>query len=243
MNSAQRNQLRPRRSPTFLRLRYRKAEQFLVSYCTNISRGGMFVKTNQPLEPGTRLEASLDIPGIPTPTVLHAEVRWVRPQGDSFGPAGMGLGFEGIDDSLGEAIDHIVELARPLAIDIVGPNDLGSRHLAALVQALVACKVRHHELRASTASRVQNGDLVIVDLDAYGERALALLELLHQSNPGHSMLALATTKDRDLHQRASSFARVVGTPVDPNDFQSRVLEALCDVQVVPSEDAEKVKER
>jgi lipoprotein-anchoring transpeptidase ErfK/SrfK len=36
-----------------LEVRYRNAGQFLVSYCTNLSRGGLFVSTREPETIGT----------------------------------------------------------------------------------------------------------------------------------------------------------------------------------------------
>ena len=61
-----------------LQLQYRSAGHLLVNYCTNLSRGGLFVPSTEPLPVGTQLQLELTVPGDATTTVLEGEVRWVR---------------------------------------------------------------------------------------------------------------------------------------------------------------------
>ncbi|MBK8720630.1 MAG: PilZ domain-containing protein, partial [Deltaproteobacteria bacterium] len=66
------------RASVVLQLQYRSTSHLLVSYCTNLSRGGLFVPTQEPLSPGSRLTVSLQVPGAMEPIEAEAEVRWVR---------------------------------------------------------------------------------------------------------------------------------------------------------------------
>ena len=229
MKHAEATPERERRAPIVLRVGYRNAGQFLVSYCTNLSRGGVFVRTPTPLTPGTTVRLDLKIPGRDSLTAVMATVRWVRERANRFGPPGMGLAFDNLEHSLGFAIDGLVAEAQPLRIDLVGPNALGSRHLGALVQSLLNCKVHHRELRRHVARRCATADLVIVDLQPQNAEALSLLESLATSVDAPPVMALCASSEQELAQTASEHARVVSTPVDRGEFQRSILETLSQV--------------
>jgi uncharacterized protein (TIGR02266 family) len=61
----------------------------------NISRGGMFVTTEQAHAVGERLGLQFRLPELETPLSVQAEVRWIRSSGPTRGetPAGIGLLF------------------------------------------------------------------------------------------------------------------------------------------------------
>ncbi len=86
------------RVPIELRIDYRKLNTFFADYTKNISRGGTFIKTDKPLDIGTRFLFSLWLPNRGEPVELHGEVRWVRRPGepasdDGEDEAGMGIRF------------------------------------------------------------------------------------------------------------------------------------------------------
>ena len=197
---------RPKRTPVVLQLNYRNAGHLLVSYCTNLSRGGMFVHAREPQDPGTSVLVNLSVPGYSEQLEVTAEVRWSRYEADASGPPGMGLRFEGIDEILGAAIDDIVVHAQPMEIVLLGTQDLGSRHLAALIETLVKCQVKHLKLRAGVASQLRDADLVIVDLEPAPTDAMALLAELRATPPSPPVLALCNRDKTDLRQQASKHA-------------------------------------
>ena len=215
-----------------LEVRYRNAGQFLVSYCTNLSRGGLFVSTGTPEPVGTEIVLSLRVPGRALPVTLRARVRWSRAEDTDNGPAGMGLSFADVDGVLGDHIDQLVSNASPLNIDLVGRNDHASAHLHALLRSLVTCETRQLALRKGVAQTIARADLVVVDVDGDSALAIDLLQDLQSRAEPPPILALCSGRDPDLRARVSRYASVVPTPVDKRELQLKVLETLGQVQFV-----------
>jgi uncharacterized protein (TIGR02266 family) len=215
-----------------LEVRYRNAGQFLVSYCTNLSRGGLFVSTRTPEPVGTELVLSLRVPGRALPVSLRAQVRWNRPDDNEEGPAGMGLSFADVDAMLGEHIDKLVGSAEPLHIDLVGRSDHASAHLHALLRSLVTCETRQLALLPNVAQMIGRADLVVIDIDSDPASALALLDDLHHRDEPPPTLGLCGARDPELRARVGRRATVVPTPVDKRELQLKVLETLGQVQFI-----------
>jgi uncharacterized protein (TIGR02266 family) len=215
-----------------LEVRYRNAGQFLVSYCTNLSRGGLFVSTRTPEPIGTELVLSLRVPGRALPVTLRATVRWNRREDEEAGPAGMGLSFADVDAVLGEHIDRMVSTAAPLRIELVGRSDHASAHLHALLRSLVNCQTRQLSLRPGAAALVGPVDLVVVDVDGDPRNGVDLIEGLQMREDPPPIIALCGSRDPELRARASRYATLVPTPVDKRELQLKVLETLGRVQTV-----------
>lgn len=215
-----------------LEVRYRNAGQFLVSYCTNLSRGGLFVSTREPEPIGTELVLSLRVPGRSSPVSLRARVRWTRVEDNADGPAGMGLSFADVDGVLGEHIDHLVTNAEPLHVDLVGRSDHASAHLHALLRSLVTCETRQLALRPGVAEVIGRADLVVVDVDSDPAAAVDFLDKLSQREDPPPVLALCGDRDPDVRARVARCATVVPAPVDKRELQLKVLETLGQVQFV-----------
>ncbi len=81
--------------PLALRVDYDRKNAFIRDYIKNISRGGTFIQTSQPLAVGTRFCFSLHIPDWPVALEFEGEVRWVMPPDRATldQPAGMGVQF------------------------------------------------------------------------------------------------------------------------------------------------------
>lgn len=89
-------------------------ETFLYASITNISELGIFVRTNEPLQVGTRLRLRFTAPGAPDSFVIEGVVQWVNPLrvlGENLNP-GMGVSF--VDLKFDER-ERIVELVRTIA--------------------------------------------------------------------------------------------------------------------------------
>ncbi len=215
-----------------LEVRYRNAGQFLVSYCTNLSRGGLFISTPAPEPVGTSILLSLRVPGRTMPVTMSAVVRWSRLEETDEGPAGMGLNFADIDSMLGDHIDRLVTSAAPLKIDLVGRSDHAGAHLHALLRSLVTCETRTLALRPGIETSIGHADLVVIDVDGHPRNGLALLDALSHREEKLPVLALCAERDSELRGRASKYAVVVPTPVDKRDLQRKVLETLGRVQFV-----------
>jgi uncharacterized protein (TIGR02266 family) len=89
-------------------------DTFLYANITNISELGIFVRTHDPLEVGTRLTLKFAPPESTEPLVLAGQVQWinqVKMLGDNPNP-GMGIRFV---DLTREARQRLIEIVRTIA--------------------------------------------------------------------------------------------------------------------------------
>src|SRR5688572_25461880 len=95
------------RLPISLRVQYRTQGAFLVAYSVNLSKGGIFLETQRPLEIGARVSLAFQVPGL---GALEVEgiVAWVRVGSADGLPDGMGVQFEALDEKHGGRIDEMV---------------------------------------------------------------------------------------------------------------------------------------
>jgi type IV pilus assembly protein PilZ len=97
------------RRPVEIKVDYRSVGRFLTDYSRNLSRGGLFVETCLPLEPGESVRLRLTLPDMETPLALDGVVKWVSRREDDIGhPPGMGIEFVGVDDELRRHVDRLV---------------------------------------------------------------------------------------------------------------------------------------
>src|SRR4051812_10647382 len=92
-------------------------EKFIEKYSGNISRGGIFIKTPQPLPIGKEVLLTVVIPGGSQLIEARGTVSWTRPANDphSGEPAGMGIQFTSLGDGSDKILDAIVRAAPPQA--------------------------------------------------------------------------------------------------------------------------------
>jgi uncharacterized protein (TIGR02266 family) len=78
-----------------LSLTYKDDQAFISAYTSNISTGGLFVKTDKPLRLGDQFLLRLQVPALPEPLKVSCEVAWVRStvEASKKEPAGMGIKF------------------------------------------------------------------------------------------------------------------------------------------------------
>lgn len=227
------------RAGVVLNLQYRNAGHLLASYCTNLSRGGLFVPSDEPLPPDSELTLQLQIPGEDEPVSLAAKVRWVREFDAQEGPAGMGVKFEDVDELLGDRIDTLVSSFIPMRIELCGERPQAWGHVNGLVRSLLTCQTRERVPDATKVDALADADLVIVDLE-HGESAdggLKLLEALAGLDAAPPTIALCPGKDADLRARAGKHARVVPSPIDPTELRTTVLESVTRVRARPADRA------
>jgi type IV pilus assembly protein PilZ len=93
---------------------YKSADNFLFAYITDISAMGIFIRTNAPEPPGTRLNLSFAPPGGPR-LDLEGRVMWVNPfRPGSYDNINPGMGVQFVDLSA-EQREQIVNLVRTFA--------------------------------------------------------------------------------------------------------------------------------
>ena len=78
-----------------LALKFQSRQQFLAAYTGNVSRGGLFIQTQNPLAVRERFLLKLQVPDAEKPLEIICQVAWTRERagnGDTK-PAGMGVKF------------------------------------------------------------------------------------------------------------------------------------------------------
>ncbi len=78
-----------------LSLTYKDDQAFISAYTSNISTGGLFIKTDKPLRLGDQFLLRLQVPSLREPLKISCGVAWVRgpEEATKKEPAGMGLKF------------------------------------------------------------------------------------------------------------------------------------------------------
>jgi type IV pilus assembly protein PilZ len=96
-------------------------DTFLYANITNISEFGIFVRTNEPLEAGTRVTLKFQPPGSREAFVVVGQVQWVNPVrvlSDNPNP-GMGIRFI---DLTREMRERLIDAVRTIAYVHGAPN-------------------------------------------------------------------------------------------------------------------------
>ena len=103
------------RVPIELEVRYKRLNSFFADYTRNISKGGSFIETKNPLPPGTTFLFKLSVPGCPGGFEVAGEV--VRAETGGRG-TGMAIRFNWSDPAARAAFEQQVE---KLMADSLGP--------------------------------------------------------------------------------------------------------------------------
>ena len=81
-----------------IEVRYRTAQEFLSAYSRNISGGGIFIRTAQPLPLNRSVHLRFTLPGIPHRFEVGGIVVWSNPGSDKSAlPSGMGIKLVDLD--------------------------------------------------------------------------------------------------------------------------------------------------
>jgi type IV pilus assembly protein PilZ len=103
-----------------LEVDYGNEENYLFAYIRDISATGIFVRTNSPEPPGTRLNLRFTTPGRRDSFELEGEVIWINPyrpgHSDNLHP-GMGIRFIGLTDDDRERLVEFIKTFAYLADD------------------------------------------------------------------------------------------------------------------------------
>lgn len=107
------------RADVELVIQYARVEQFCQDYARNVSLGGIFIETRQPLEKGTVLQLRFELPGLQEPLSTPARVVRVITPAQATGDErpGMALQFGSLSEEAKQAIDALVMQAMGLDDD------------------------------------------------------------------------------------------------------------------------------
>ena len=105
-----------RRSPRLhheVTVAYRSAGRFLTDWATDISRGGLFINTRNPLALGTVVKLIIQLPGAEFPIDLSGRVtRVVDLDERGSTPPGMAVEFLDLDAERRARLEELVERLR-----------------------------------------------------------------------------------------------------------------------------------
>ncbi|MFP2911695.1 TIGR02266 family protein, partial [Pyxidicoccus sp. 3LFB2] len=92
-----------------MKLKHETVGSFAEEFATNLSPGGMFIRSRTPQPVGTPVKFEVQIAGGVRVLRGNALVRWVREVGDPAGPPGMGLQFEELDMASRALVDMMLQ--------------------------------------------------------------------------------------------------------------------------------------
>jgi uncharacterized protein (TIGR02266 family) len=92
---------------------YKTVDGFITDWAVNISRGGIFINTRQPLAVGTTVRLIISLPDTAFPFDLSGRVTRVNhPHNPSNHVSGMGIEFLDVEEEKRERIERFVERLR-----------------------------------------------------------------------------------------------------------------------------------
>ncbi len=238
MSSSSEDRRQPR-LPISLKVAYRTAGAFLVSYSVNLSKGGIFLETAQPLAVGETVSLGFEVPGAGDLQV-EGVVAWVR-QGSTDGmPDGMGIQFQTLDERYGERIDLMVRNFLGLTVLVVAASPDRLALLARYVRSIITCEIVEATNPQVAEVALEGGpDLVIVDLDVrpdLGMRTIAAARKQAQAQ-AHPIpvILLAGDANARAQAKAAGADEALATPPSYHDLQAAVIRTLSRPSAVAAE--------
>ncbi len=109
-----------------LKLSYGSLDEFVEKFASNVSRGGLFIRTRDPKPVGTTLSFELRLTSGDPVLKGQGVVRWVQLENPTASPPtapGMGVQFTSLDERSREIVDRIVALkGRGGGAQVVAPR-------------------------------------------------------------------------------------------------------------------------
>jgi uncharacterized protein (TIGR02266 family) len=107
------NQRMQQRVHSEIRVQYRTVGSFLSDYVLNLSKGGMFIHTANPLPPESLVRLVFSLPGVPFLFDVTGKVKWAQKDfDDEDNLPGMGIEFVQLDQRVRMRIEAHVEKLR-----------------------------------------------------------------------------------------------------------------------------------
>lgn len=215
------------RAPYVVAVEFRSPSSFLIAYSLNLSRGGIFVETQQLLPPGTPVDLAFRVPAAGE-VMLSGAVSWHREPGSPDGPPGVGVEFTDITAQLGDFIDQLVAGFSGLQVLILASDSKDRASLARMVKSIMASAELLQAGAASVADTLitDDVDLAVIDIDGDPEGGIATLRRAKSLTTPVPAIALASTKRLRDHARAAGADELVGNPPAFEELQVAVMRTL-----------------
>jgi uncharacterized protein (TIGR02266 family) len=134
-----------------VKLKHSDVGSFAEEFATNLSPGGMFIRSRTPQPVGTLVKFEVQIAGGVRVLRGTAVVRWVRDTANSEGPPGMGLQFQDLDPDTQLLINRMLQLSKAAA---GAPAPASSVDADALEKEMLAKGMLDRVGKRITASRL-----------------------------------------------------------------------------------------
>lgn len=225
------------RLPISLKVQYRTTGAFLVAYSINLSKGGIFLETSEPLEVGEHVSLQFEVPGGGS-LAVDGVVAWVRQGSEDGLPDGMGVQFENLDQQYGDRIDGMVRTFVGLTVLVVAASPDRLALLGRYVRSIIACEIV--EATSTDVAEValdERPDLVIVDLDlqpAMGMRVIEAARATQDKRP--PVILLAGDPQARAHGKSAGADESLATPPSYHDLQAAVIRTLSRPETVASQE-------
>jgi type IV pilus assembly protein PilZ len=102
---------RAERADLIVRVDYQTVDELFSEFARNINEGGLFVETENPHPPGTRVDLQFKLPGSDEPVQVRGSVVRTTPGTDE-DPSGMGIVFDELDARTRQRINDLVRRLR-----------------------------------------------------------------------------------------------------------------------------------
>lgn len=218
------------RLPIALEVAYRTAGAFLVSYSINLSKGGIFIETAQPLQPGEAVTLRFDVPGAGALEVVGV-VAWVRTGNPDGLPDGMGVQFDELDQRYGSVIDEMVRNFVGVNVLVVAASPDRLALIGRYVRSIIACEiVEATNAAVAEVALEQLPDLVVVDLDVRPEMGIRCIRAAktHVSGTGRGVPVILLGGDARVRQagKEAGADEALATPPSYHELQAAVIRTL-----------------
>jgi uncharacterized protein (TIGR02266 family) len=216
------------RATVVMEVRYRSTGSFLVSYSLNLSKGGLFLETDDLLPLGTKIPVRFTVPNASAPVETMAQVIWRRevPSADGM-PRGLGLQFDELESNIGAQIDALVRDFGGVRMAAVAGDTPSLARLAQYLRSIINCEVSQHTARqVSEAGFSEVPDLVLLDLDSAGDEGLRAITLGLHWKPNVPTVAVSRIETTRLSAAKAGAAAVLENPPPFKKLRRCILEVL-----------------
>ncbi|MCX5744054.1 MAG: TIGR02266 family protein [Proteobacteria bacterium] len=215
------------RMPYRVHVEFRTASSFLVAYSVNLSRGGLFLETDEDVPTGSVIDLDLRVPGSEMLN-LSGVVTWRRPSDSPDGPPGLGIEFQDVLPTLGTTIDRLVSTFHGVHILVLSGDRQDRTTLARLIKSIISTAEIVLAADAGVARSLMSGelDLAVIDVDFDTDGALAAVRAAKEQIPPVPTVAISTNPKLRETARAAGADELGTNPPAFAELQLLLVRAL-----------------
>ncbi len=215
------------RAPYRVQVEFRTASSFLVAYSVNLSRGGLFLETEEDIPTGSVIGLELQVPGA-EPLELIGITAWRRAPESPDGAAGLGIEFQDVAPQLGSAIDRLVTAFHGVHILLLSGDRHDRTAIARLIKSIISTAEIVQAADITVAGTLMTGelDLAVIDVDYDPEGGLGIIRAAKQATPPVPIIALTGNPKTREAARAAGADEIAANPPPFDELQLMLVRAL-----------------